>query len=251
MARSNYFQNYEASGEQRLLESLVIEAISIYGQEAYFLPRTVVNSDQLFSEDTVSQFAGAYPLEMYIKDVEGFAGEGDFLTRFGLEIRDQVTLSMARRRFEEEVTEWDTSITRPREGDLIYLPWIKGSLPNAKGALFEIKFVEHDTPFYQLGNLYMYDISCERFEYSDERLDTGLATIDNIEVDESQSYALTAANLSTEAGAIIALENGEYLINDNYSKRLVDKDDDSDFFQGGASGFIDFSEVNPFSENLF
>ena len=71
MARSNYFQNYEASGEQRLLESLVIEAISIYGQEAYFLPRTVVNSDQLFSEDTVSQFAGAYPLEMYIKDVEG------------------------------------------------------------------------------------------------------------------------------------------------------------------------------------
>lgn len=251
MGRSNYFQNYMASGEQRMLDDLVIEAISIYGQEAYFLPRTLVNEDQLFSEDTLSKFEGAYPLEMYIKEVDGFSGEGDFMSRFGLEIRDTMTLTIARRRFEEEITEWDTSITRPREGDLIYLPWIKGSLPSAVGALFEIKFVNHDSIFYQLGDLYTYDISVERFEYSDERLDTGLALIDNIEVDESQSYALAASQIVTEAGAILAAENGEYIINDNYDKRLIDKDDDSTFFQSGGSGFIDFSEINPFSEGAF
>ena len=251
MARSNYFQNYQASGETRLIDDLIIEAIGIYGQEAFFLPRTVVNQDNLFSEDTISQFAGAYPLEMYIKDVEGFSGEGDFLSRFGLEIRDQITMSISRRRFGEEVTEWDTSITRPREGDLVYLPWIKGSLPSAIGALFEIKYVVHDSIFYQLGDLYTYDMTLERFEYSDERLDTGLELIDNIEVDESQSYQITKAQLATETGAIIAMENGTYLINDNYSKRLVDKDDDSDFFQSGGSRFIDFSEINPFSEGTF
>ena len=187
---------------------------------------------------------------MYIKSVEGFEGEGEFMSRFGLQIQDQMVLTVARRKFQEEIEEFEPEITRPREGDLIFLPWVKGSLPTATGALFEIKFVNHDAVFYQMGDLQTYDITLERFNYSEERLDTGVALIDNIEVDNSQDYQLDATTITTEAGVIVTAENGVSFINDNYDKRLVDKDDDSTMFEDTADGFIDFSDINPFSEGV-
>ncbi len=248
--RSPYFQNYEASGEARLIEDLVIESISIYGQETLYLPRNRVETDHLYSEAPLSKFETTYPIEMYIKSVEGFEGEGEFMSRFGLQIQDQMVLTVARRKFAEEIEEFEPDITRPREGDLIFLPWVKESLPTATGALFEIKFVNHDAVFYQMGDLQTYDITLERFNYSEERLDTGVALIDNIEVDNSQDYQLDATTFATEAGVILTAENGSELINDNYDKRLVDKDDDSTMFEDEADGFIDFSDINPFSEGV-
>lgn len=249
MALNTYFQNYEASGEQRLIEDLILESIKIYGVSTYYLPRDVVNSDDLFGEDVLSKFDDAYELEMYIRNVEGFEGEGDFLSRFGLEIRDQMTLTVSRRRFLEELD--PEAILRPREGDLIWLPFIKGAGEDERGGIYEIKFVQHEAIFYQLGDLQTYDIVCEKFSYSDERIDTGIAEIDGVEADYSQAYAIDAAELSTEAGVVITDEKGQEIINDNYDKKLVDKEDDSTMYQDKALEFIDFSDRNPFSEGEF
>ena len=113
--RSNYFQNYEASGEQRLIDDLVIESIQIYGQESFYLPRNRVETDLLYGEAVLSKFDSNYPLEIYIRSVEGYEGEGKFMSKFGLEIRDQINITIARKRFQEEVEEFDPSITRPRD----------------------------------------------------------------------------------------------------------------------------------------
>ena len=248
MALNNFFKNYEASGEQRLIEDLVLESIQIYGQEVNYLPRNYVATDQLFTEDNLSTFEYARPIEMYIKDVEGFTGEGDFLSRFGLEIRDRMTLTVSIRRFQEEITREFAGITRPREGDLIFLPFIKGSLPNAHGALYEIKHCEHEPVFYQMNELQMFDITVEKWAYSNEELNTGVDDIDNVEEQESQVWTLEQAYITMEDGLNFALEDGQVLITDAYDKRTVDLDDDSTFFQQEADGFIDFSDRDPFSE---
>lgn len=250
MALSTYFQNYESSGEQRLIEDLILESIKIYGVETYYLPRTLINKDLLFSEDTISQFKDKYTIEMYIKNTEGFEGEGELLSKFGLEIRDQTTLTVSLRRFQEEITEAEPEITRPRQGDLLFLPFIKGALPGANGALFEIKQVQREAIFYQLGDLQTFDLVIEKFTYSDERLDTGDDNIDNIEVDSSQALALENSKITTEAGSVLVTESGLPILLDQYDKRTIDKTDTSTFFQSNAT-FIDFSEINPFSEGEF
>jgi len=251
MALNNYFQNYVASGEQQLIEDLIIESIQMYGQESFYLPRTQNYQDQLYSEAPTSSFSTAYPIEIYVRSVEGFEGEGQFMERFGLRISDQMNITIARRRFSAEIEEFNPDITRPREGDLLFLPWIKGSLETSIGALFEIKSVQHQAIFYQLGDLQTYDMMIEKFEYSDERFSTGITEIDNIEVDLSQHYQMESVGFTTEAGVELTTENGSLLINDNYDKRTVDKDDDSTFLEFEADSFIDFSEINPFSENNF
>ena len=249
MALSTYFQNHSTSGEQRLIVDLILESIKIYGVETYYMPRTLVNEDTLFSEDAISIFDDAYDLEMYVKNTEGFQGEGEFLSRFGIEIRDQITLTVSKRRFEEEVTEQDPAWSRPREGDLIYLPWIKGALQDSLGALFEVKFVEHEAVFYQIGDLQTYDIVIERFTYSDERLDTDVEAIDNIERDYSVAYNIEDAILNTEASEVLTLENGDQLIVEHYADTImIYNRDDSQYFQDQSDTFIDFSEINPFSE---
>lgn len=249
MALNTFFQNYNASGEQRLIEDLILESIKIYGVETYYMPRTLVNEDTLFSEDTISIFDDAYVIEMYVKNTEGFQGEGEFLSRFGIEIRDQITLTVSRRRFEEEITDVDPGFTRPREGDLIYLPWIKSALEDSVGALFEVKFVEHEAVFYQIGDLQMYDIVVERFTYSDERLDTDITEIDNIERDYSIAYNITDAMFSTESGETILTEARNELIVEQYRDTVqLGNLDDSQYIQDQSDTFIDFSEINPFSE---
>jgi len=158
--------------EQTLIEDLVIESIKIYGMDVWYIPRTLVAKDDILNEDDLSTFSEAHMAEMYVKSVDGFEGEGDFLSKFGLEIRDSITMTIARRTYESEVGAYRTSNTRPMEGDLIYLP--------LNNKAFEIQHVEHESIFYQMGSLQMYDLRAELFEYSGERFRTGQKFIDEL-----------------------------------------------------------------------
>ena len=178
MARNPFFREY--SGEQNVVEDLTIETIQAMGKDMVYIPRTLVNEDKLFGEDTISKFDDGYQLEMYIQSVDGFEGEGDILSKFGLEIRDRIELIVSRKRFEQTVGIYE-STTRPKEGDLIYFPLSK--------TLFEINFVEHENPFYQTGKLFTYRLSCEVFTYSQEDIDTGYSDIDTVE-DSIQKFAV-------------------------------------------------------------
>jgi len=187
---------------------------------------------------------------MYVKSVDGFEGDGDFLSKFGLEIRDQMVLTVSRRRFTEEVyldgSDTVGTTDRPNEGDLIYFP--------LNNKLFEIKFVEHEAVFYQMGSLQTYDLTCELFEYSHERLDTGVAAIDAIET--AQSGDMLAFQITDEAGDILSAEDGSRIVQENY--RIEDTDDtaNNEFYEtqttgttdGSGLNFIDWTESNPFGE---
>jgi len=178
MARNPYFKDY--TGEQNIVEDLTIEMIKTMGRDMVYIPRTLMNKDEIFGEDTISQFDDGYEVEMYIQSVDGFEGEGDVLSRFGIQIKDRIELIVSRKRFEESVGSYENT-TRPKEGDLIFFP--------LSNTLFEINFVEHENPFYQLGKLFTYKLSCEVFTYSGETIDTGYSDIDKVE-DERKQFAI-------------------------------------------------------------
>ena len=246
MTSNLYFNNYAFSGEQNLIEDLIVESIKIYGMDVQYLPRTIVAEDSFFGEDPLSKFTDSYEMEMYIKNVEGFEGEGDFLSRFNLEIRDQITFTVSQRRWAEEVTLGDThtddegnNIGRPAEGDLIYFP--------LTGKIYEVKFIEHESIFYQMGALQTYDLTCELFQYSHEVIDTGRAAIDQIEDD----YSGDALNfqITDEAGNILISEDSAYILQEGYRIENTDKSANNEFFGASTNiDFKDFSEGNPFSE---
>lgn len=246
MPTNFYFQSGNTSGttaEQRLIEDLIIESLKIYGHDVYYLPRTLIDEDTIFDEDTLSQFTQAYPLEMYLENVNGYEGEGDLFTRFGIEIRDQATFVLARRRWEQMV---DTSggvfqlDTRPAEGDLLYF--------EKTNSLFEIKIVEFQDPFYQVGKLYTYRLVCELFEYSSEVIDTGITQLDNIY--EEENLDMLVHQFELESGDLFLLEDSSSLILETYSEDTstgrTDTADFTDFNQ--LEDILDFSEVNPFGE---
>ena len=174
MPTNHYFSKGTIS-EQHLYEDLAIEAIQIYGHDVYYLPRTMVNKDELFGEAPLSKFTDAYMIEMYMDTNEGYEGEKEIISRFGLEIRDETTFTVSRRRWLDLVSSNSNLITalRPNEGDWIYMPTV--------GRLLEISFVDKDDPFYQLDNLPVYKLFTRTVEYSSEDLDTGIAAIDAIE----------------------------------------------------------------------
>ena len=182
---TNVYFNHAVQSEQNLHEDLVVESLRFYGHECYYLPRTIVDEDELFGEDTSSKYGDAYQVEMYIENTEGFDGEGDLLSKFGVEVRDQATFVLSRRTWDRFVS-LDSNLavtTRPNEGDLIYFP-----LGNQ---VFEIRFVEHENPFYQLGKLNVFKLQCETFEYSHEEIDVGIAELDNIEDQFSYQVQMT------------------------------------------------------------
>jgi len=161
--------------EQKFIENLIVETIEIYGQNIYYVPRTIVNRDTVLGEGSDSQFDSAKAIRAYVNNVEGWEGQGELLSKFGVRIEDKTTFVFSREKFKEKVD--DSTVLnvegRPNEGDLIWFPITKH--------LFEIKFVEAEKPFYQLGKGYVWECQCELFEYSDEDLDTGIAEIDAIE----------------------------------------------------------------------
>jgi len=181
----NPYFSQSVRSEQNLYENIIIESLKIYGQDVYYLPRTIVNENTIFGDDVPSSFNSSYKIEMYVENTEGFDGEGDLFTRFGVEIRDEATFVVARKRWNSAVGKYDNEITgeRPREGDLIYLPLSR--------SLFQINHVEHEQPFYQLSNLPIYKMRCQLFEYNDENLNTDVDAIDAIERDNSFKYILT------------------------------------------------------------
>jgi hypothetical protein len=187
MATNPYFSQGRRS-EQNLYEDIIIESLKIYGQDIYYLPRDIVNEDKLFGDDVPSKFNSAYKIEMYIDNVDGFDGEGDLFSKFGVEIRDAATFVVSRRRWTQTIARYDNEITvmRPAEGDLLYIPFSK--------KLFQIMHVEHEMPFYQLQNLPTYKLRCELFEYNDEDFDTGIVGVDKIEESFAYEYVLNLSD---------------------------------------------------------
>ena len=272
MTTNKYFNNFTYGREQDTQDDLIVESIKIYGQDVKYMPRTLVKEDDLFGEDILSKFETAVDLEMYIKNTTGFEGEGDFLSKFGQEIRDQVTFTMARKRWDQITTEklidevgfnyqietantgaysnshslmletgsangYSITSSRPNEGDLIFFPL------NEK--LYEIKFVEHEEIFYPHGKLYTYDLACELFQYSSQQLDTGNTAIDSLELSYSADqlfYQFTLENGDTLTG-----EDGDYIVQE-YRLETTDNAANNEFFTQQSLDFIDFSETNPFSE---
>jgi len=180
LPRNPYFNNYSQkdTSEQRLLLDLLTESIRMYGHDVQYIPRESFTSiDNLYGEDVNSKFSKSYTLDMYLANVEGYEGDGDFFSKFGLEIRDSSNFVVSYRTFNKYVP---TSIrTRPREGDLVYVPVLQ--------KLFEIKFVEEELLFFAIGrnNPYLYELRCELFRYSNENIETGIDDVDAVAEDGS------------------------------------------------------------------
>ena len=190
MATNHYFNHYGTdTPDQKLVENIVIESIKSFGIDVHYMPRTEVNTDSIFGEDRISKFEDARMVEVYIKSIDGFEGDGTFVSNFGLEVRDQITFTIARRRFQELNFETGHRDKEPLEGDLIFFP--------LSDSLFEIKHVQDTNVFYQMGGLQTFDLVCELFEYADEAIDTGIEELDKIEREESYSIKFT---LGTGAG---------------------------------------------------
>tara|TARA_Y100000361_G_scaffold144705_1_gene153010 strand:+ start:1234 stop:2364 length:1131 start_codon:yes stop_codon:yes gene_type:complete len=189
---TNVFFSQAVQSEQNLVEDLIVESLRMYGHNVYYLPRKIVNEDTILGDAADSSFEDAYEVEMYLEGVEGFEGEGDLYSKFGVEVRDTATFIISRRSWERFVS-LDTNLAtglRPNEGDLIYFPLSK--------SVFEIKFVEHENPFYQLGKLYTFKMTCDLFEYSGEDFDTNIEALDtDLELAQAAAITLTLADTPT------------------------------------------------------
>lgn len=237
MATSVYFNNFTSSQEQGLLDDLIVESIRIYGHDVYYVPKTLKDKDKLTGDDDNSEYNKAIMVEMYIRSVDGFTGDGAFMSKFGLEIRDQVVFTIAKRTFDEEVGASEDFI-RPREGDLVYFPLNK--------KLFAIRYVDNKPFFYQLGALQTYDLTCELFEYSSEQFNTGIPEIDDIQ--DKLSMNLFDYGILTEDDFVLATEEDDLLVLETYQVEEIDPFSDNDSIEEEALNFLDFTERDPFSE---
>ena len=276
---TNVFFNHAVSTEQHLYEDLVVESLRIYGHETYYLPREIVEEDSILGEDVQSTFGDAYSVEMYLENTEGFEGEGDLMSKFGVQVRDQATFIISLRSWERFIS-LDSNLAtsmRPNEGDLLYFP--------LSGSMFEIKFVEHENPFYQVGKLFVFKLQCELFEYSGEDFDTG-SYADLIELDQAYSLGLTMSSTNaysigeniTKDGVVVgevqtSLGNATTIIHNTATLTVGDtlvgvdsgvsdtiasindvltmSNDGSaqnKDFEDTADNYLDFSETNPFGE---
>jgi len=209
MATNLYFNNVTSHAEQELINDLTSEVIKMHGMDVFYIPRTIVKEDLLLGEDVLAKFSTAYEIEMYLKGTEGFGGEGDLVSKFGLDVRDEVIFTVHKDRFNLA-----TDMDKPLEGDLVFLPINKG--------LFEVKFVEHEQPFYQAGKNYSFDITCELYQYSQEQLETGIVGVDNIE--KEQGYTIDLVMTAGGSGSFTADEEvyqGPSLANSTFKGVVV------------------------------
>ena len=197
-SNSARFRAIGSAQEQKTIENLIVETIEIYGQDIYYVPRTIVNKDTVFGEDSDTKFESAKAIRAYVNNVEGWEGQGELLSKFGVRIEDKTTFIFSRDKFKEHVD--DSTVLnvegRPNEGDLIWFPTTKH--------LFQIMFVEAEKPFYQLGKGYVWECQCELFEYSDEEIDTGITDLDNIET--AFANAITVGLVAGGSGTFAAGE---------------------------------------------
>jgi len=201
MATNLYFNNFNSSPEQRLVEDLMIETIKINGVDCYYIPNiNEAARDLLYGEDPLKKFTAAYPLELYITNVDGYEGEREFFSKFGLEIRNNMSVIISKRSFARWVPQ---TYHRPREGDLIYIPFFAQT-----GEMYEIKYVNFSEAFYVLGNKYpyFYKLELEKFKYSQETIDVGIPIIDELVYQDAYSIELTI-NKATGNGNFIRGES--------------------------------------------
>tara|TARA_B100000795_G_scaffold23033_1_gene15470 strand:+ start:1265 stop:2149 length:885 start_codon:yes stop_codon:yes gene_type:complete len=272
--------------ERSLYQNLVKEAIQIYGHDVYYVNRETVALDNVLGEDALSKYTNAEPIEMYVEDGAGFGGDKEIISQFGLENRNEITFVVSKERFQEMDSQinleegggsialesgtidqtgnssnlssftgnfyilQDTATTdadRPQEGDLVYHPVFE--------KMFEINFVDHDEPFYQLDNNPVYKLRCKQFEYASEVIDTGIATIDAIEGELSTDARLFQITLENEVGSI-QLENAadtgiaSYILTEDYivGDYDTDKTSQNELFDQLDDTVLDFSESNPFGD---
>ena len=278
---TNVYFDTGTKPEQALYEDLMIEQLQIYGQDVYYIPRKLAGTDAIWQEDISSSFESSYLIEMYMENVDGYEGEKELMSKFGLDIQDDATFVVARRRWEQFISVDNNIIvsSRPNEGDLVYFP--KGN------KLFEITFVDQDDPFYQLHNLPTYKLKCKTFEYASEVIDTGIAEIDAVETDNSldqMQHQLTFEQTAT-FNEELRLENNEglivletslgghklitedetlsgsliqenivegaaasYIILETYNIATIDENSQNDDFELADDTILDFTESNPFGD---
>ena len=239
MSTSFYFNNFSNSQEQLLIEDLVLESIKLYGHDMWYCPRTLIAKDDIYGEDTLSEYKTAYFIDMYIRNYDSYEGDGNFLSKFNLEIRDQMTLTVSVRNFMNEVGSIE-NIERPQEGDLIYIPMLD--------RLLVVKYVNKNPVFYQMGAIQMYDLVCEMFEYSSERFSTGIEAIDSIET--SLSLDATEYALLTQDGFIITDQDGYQIVQGQYNFETQARDpyEDNTEFELEGDNILDWTQIDPFSE---
>lgn len=241
---------YDHPGTQNLFDSLVTEAIQIWGLDMSYLPRRRDTFDPIFYEDDTSFFDTAYGIPIYVKTAEGFMGQEAFMSSFGLEIRPQIVLTVSRFQFENNILSEEPELLRPREADLIYFPM--------NNRVFEIKFVDDKPFFYQGGALQVYDLTCELYEYSGERFSTGILEIDSIEIKLSTDILRLALHdraqdtILDRAGRII-VPRGWGDNEDIYDALQINDEiaDVSNASSNNTTSLIDWSEDNPFGEGIF
>jgi hypothetical protein len=221
----NVFFNHAVKSEQNLYEDLIIEAMEIYGLQVYYIPRSITRLDNILNEDIASVFGDAYMITMYLEDLaDGYGGEQTIMSKFGLEIRDSSNWVVAKKTWEQFVGVQNNTIIagRPNEGDLIYIPMT--------GSFHEIKFVEHESPFYQLGNIFVYKLQCETFEYANEKFDTGVEEIDGIE----DTYAFSQKILISDGNGI------QFQIEEDVRQLVGYAEDGSAVYVNGNIGEVDY-----------
>ena len=245
MAVNHYFQSGIPMGrrsEQNLYEDLIVECLKIYGFEIYYIPRKFNNIDRIFGEDTISSFEHAYPLEMYLQNVNGFEGDGELMSKFGVELKDTATFIVSKKRWLETVGRTGNSILniRPAEGDIVYFPLTK--------SFFEIRKVDTETPFFQLGKLFVFTLQTELMQYSSENFDTGVIEID--EIADTTDQDSTAFEFLLEGGDALLLE--EFVETSLVLETYIAKDDllniKNEDFDTNIRDILDFTDRNPFGE---
>lgn len=223
------------------MEDIIIECLKMYGFDVMYLPRQAQNEDKILGEDPLNSYNYTYPLEMYMENIDGFGGEGDLMSKFGVEFRDTATFIVSRRRWDEIVAKSGTAVltTRPAEGDIIYFPLTK--------AFFEIKQVDSTEPFFQVGKLYVYKLRCELYQFSSERFATGISEIDSNIADSS--IDINEFNVLLENGDRFLLEYyaPSSLILQSYDIDTIVPNTINDDFTSEIS-VLDFSESNPFGD---
>lgn len=239
MATNPYIDAFTCESEQDLLEDLVMESIQFYGHNCNYLVRDTGVVDEIYGEAPLSTFKRAYLMDFYIRSFDSYEGDGVFLSKFNLEIRDTLILTVSLKNFKNEVGQIE-NLSRPREGDLIHVPM--------DGRVYVIKYVNKTPVFYQLGKIQFYDLTCEVFEYSSEVFDTGIPEIDNIY--RNRSLDLNNFAILTSDGYMITDEDGYPILQGGYDldNQSGDVNDDSDEIQEEGSDIIDWSETDPFSE---
>jgi hypothetical protein len=244
---NQYFQSGKSIGrssEQNLYEDLIIESMKIYGWEVYYLPRKSNSLDSILTEDPLNSYEHAYPIEMYLENTMGFAGDGELMSKFGLEIKDTGNFIVSRKRWTEVAgSTGNTILSRPAEGDLIYFPRSK--------SFFEIRKVEGNEPFYQIGKLFVYKMMCELYQYSNEVFNTGVEEIDSLTIGASlvigdhEILQENGESLLLETNAITPIILEDYNLSDDSHVQIGA---DNEKFVENIDNILDFSERNPFGE---